>query len=118
MIVPNTIGENIKKSLGNVIDMQLKEISDVLEFFDENTDNIMNPDNDYEIRTVNNQEYELNSFSTEPDKINYIISPLEVNEKFVNEDLIEKSKREWFPYDVIKGDNIYLIDENTKVKRR
>ena len=113
---PDRISEDIKKSYETVIDMQLKDKSGVLEFIDKNTDNIMNPDNDYEIRTVNNQEYELNSFSTEPDKINYIISPLEVNEKFVNEDLVEKSKREWFPYDVIKGDNIYLIDQDGSIR--
>ena len=30
--------------------------------------------------------------------------------------MIEESKRDWFPYDFIKGDNINLIDQDGSIR--
>ena len=76
----------------------------------------MGPGHPPNIRTINNQQYEQNSFSLEPDKLNYIISPLSLNERYINDDLIEASNREWFPYDFIMEGYINIIDQDGSIR--
>ena len=76
----------------------------------------MGPGHPPNIRTINNQKYEQNSFSLETDKLNYIISPLSLNERYINDDLIEASNREWFPYDFIMEGYINLIDQDGSIR--
>ena len=110
------ISDNVKNNFESIIDQQLKEKNEIFKFIDEKSKNIMGPGHPPNIRTINNQKYEQNSFSLEPDKLNYIISPLSLNERYINDDLIEASNREWFPYDFIMEGYINIIDQDGSIR--